>query len=831
MISGPFNSRGCFLLIVFLLSSVSVFAQKKKAKSDGVIKLLWQASHFDIDQAETYYLQEINRLKAERALFKEKKFARIISQPYWSLASVYYKKGDYKKAEKYYSKLDSLTLLFPNASFLRDLAQDERSRLMIEIGDHTEAKRIIQQNIAKFENLSDKRLQSCPAYSTIATYYSTLGQYDSSAYYHKKYILSMHNNWFLPFVNDMANSYTQLADVSLRGGQLQEALKFARRGYRINSHRWARKNNNAYNHYDRIVSANVKAEVYRLTGKTKKALRWNTKAYTLYKAKSAKIAQYELPVLTTRALTYWAMGKIDSAQLNFNQATTTYFNYINDNFSYLSEFERVYFYNHSKHHIEFAKSFYFEQLKNHHPGADQKLYELAVNTKGLLFSSSLKFVDKINTSTDTTVLNQYKKLKAIKNKVSRLSLADRTGTNTEILQTLDQEVKVREKQLMEKLGLEKEKFVTQADILNHVPEHYQLVDIVKCYTIQATQPTSKTQSTILQLSDSSAYVYFVSQGDKLTFQVDYSKQGKRLESSLYTAYRNSVRFDLKEPLLHAAYFKKIESLLTTKDILYSADGIYNLINPNVLFDGQAYLLERFNLNALLSAKELLNPRLNTLQVSSVSFFGRPDFSGHVEENSQPSYTDLPGTEHEIKSIQAIIPASVNHQSYFGSEANETVVKNLTASSIIHFATHGYFNESSFRNPLLNSGIVLSRATDTKNQDATQEDGLLTAYEASTLNLSNTSLVILSACETGLGATVDGDGVWGLQRAFQSAGVNYIIMSLFKVDDAITAQLMTRFYENLVSGQLVFEAFKNAEKSIKATHPQPIHWGSFILKGY
>jgi CHAT domain-containing protein len=818
---------GRTLLVFFsvLLFNLATGQNKSKPTSDGLIKMLRNTSRLTMDDAEAYYLNEVNQILAERTLYKKGRFVRAISQRYLFLTSLYYKKADFRKADRYYNKLDSLANIEPPAITFRDAALNQRSRMMIEIGDHTEAKAIIQKNINYYENLPDKRMIMCDAYSTYGTYYNTMGQYDSSVFYYKKYILQMANNWWLPFVNDMANSYTHLADVASKNNELTDALRYARKGYRVNSHRWARKNDRAGNYYDRIMSANTVAEVYRLSGNTQKALRWNSKASNLYAQRSSQISQYELPLLTTRGLTLWSDNNMDEAQKSFDKITELYFNYINDNFSYLSEFERVYFYNTTRHYLEYAKAFYFEQLSSGNASASQKLFELTINTKGLLFNSSLKFIDKATTSSDTSIVNGYTRLKEIKNKISTVSLSKSSKPSE--LQALDEESKKLEKRLMDKLGIEKEKFITYTEILNNLPDQYQLVDIVKCSWIKKTP--SKFKKPVLSLTDSSAYVYFASSPSRKNFEFEFTRNGKLLESSMYAAYRNSVRFNIQESKIYHEYFGKIKKMLHTKRVLYSADGIYNLINPNILYNGNAYLIDEYDFNCLVGSKEIMQQRLEHIPVNSISFFGRPDFTGHA--NDGVTFADLPGTEKEIDAITAIIPRAVAKQAYIGTEANENLVKTIPATTILHFATHGYFNESNFRNPLLNSGLVLSKANSNNPDIENTEDGFLTAYEASTLSLTNTSLVILSACETGLGNTVDGDGVWGLQRAFQSAGVNYIIMSLFKVDDAITAKLMTNFYNNLVSGLPVYEAFKQAESKIKEAHPEPIHWGAFILKGY
>jgi len=128
--------------------------------------------------------------------------------------------------------------------------------------------------------------------------------------------------------------------------------------------------------------------------------------------------------------------------------------------------------------------------------------------------------------------------------------------------------------------------------------------------------------------------------------------------------------------------------------------------------------------------------------------------------------------------------------------------------------------------MLSSGLLLSGVNDVV--PGSKEDGILTAYEASLLDLRGTRIVVLSACETGLGEYKDGEGVFGLQRAFEVAGVDYIIMSLWKVDDEVTSLLMTKFYNYLTLGDDVPVAFYKAQLEIKKDHPSPKYWGAFIL---
>jgi len=175
-------------------------------------------------------------------------------------------------------------------------------------------------------------------------------------------------------------------------------------------------------------------------------------------------------------------------------------------------------------------------------------------------------------------------------------------------------------------------------------------------------------------------------------------------------------------------------------------------------------------------------------------------------------------------------------------------------SIIHLSTHGFFfpappetqnikgdtkNVNSTRggfksniNPLFRSGLILTGANrlwkDGKKTEGI-EDGVLTAYEVSNMALLNTELVVLSACETGLGDVKGGEGVFGLQRSFKIAGVKNVIMSLWKVPDKETVELMELFYTNWVEKHMSKQdAFYSAKKDMRAKYPDPYFWAAFVM---
>ena len=109
-----------------------------------------------------------------------------------------------------------------------------------------------------------------------------------------------------------------------------------------------------------------------------------------------------------------------------------------------------------------------------------------------------------------------------------------------------------------------------------------------------------------------------------------------------------------------------------------------------------------------------------------------------------------------------------------------------------------------------------------------DDGILTAKEVSTLNLDKVKIVVLSACETGLGDIASGEGVYGLQRAFLTAGVDIVIISLFKVDDQVTTLFMNKLSEKFTETNNSSVALRFAKTEVRKLYPEPIYWGSFIM---
>ncbi|MCD4681019.1 MAG: CHAT domain-containing protein, partial [Bacteroidales bacterium] len=312
------------------------------------------------------------------------------------------------------------------------------------------------------------------------------------------------------------------------------------------------------------------------------------------------------------------------------------------------------------------------------------------------------------------------------------------------------------------------------------------------------------------------------------------------------------------------------------------DGVYHQINLNTLqYPNCKYLYELKDIVILNSLGELLQEKQDYSNSKRALLVGNPNFSMDNESHNKlaTNYTvsgpdagsyslsrdfknkmlsALPGTKLEVEKIDSLLERSAwITQCLTGNQALEEAIKSIINPQVLHIATHGFFANNTFpnkskglegfiltdqnqllkaENPMLRSGLMLCGSQNTLageyDYSDQLEDGILTAYEAMNLTLDSTELVILSACETGAGEIMNGEGVYGLQRAFQIAGAKNIIMSLWKVDDNATQLLMRKFYEFWLAGSSKREAFKMAQDYLrtKTSYQHPYYWGSFIYLG-
>ncbi len=350
--------------------------------------------------------------------------------------------------------------------------------------------------------------------------------------------------------------------------------------------------------------------------------------------------------------------------------------------------------------------------------------------------------------------------------------------------------------------------------------------------------------------------------------------------ALRQALGDAARGDAREfaRSLDEKVMQPIRALLgDATQLLVSPDGELNLIPFAALVDEQGrYLIQRYSFTYLTSGRDLLRMQVARKSQSVPVIVANPTFgeqaslqsvaastnSKHTQREtkrrsitSTRSLTDtyfapLDATETEARSIQTLFPDATV---LTAANATETAVKQVSAPRILHLATHGFFlfeapaatdstnlsvprtrasgssPGAGIANPLLRTGLAFAGAN---LRNGKGDDGILTALEASGLNLWGTKLVVLSACDTGVGEVHNGEGVYGLRRAFTLAGAESLVMSLWPISDFTTRTLMTRYYQNLKAGMGRGEALRQVQLDMLKKNPKlhPFYWANFIQAG-
>jgi len=349
-------------------------------------------------------------------------------------------------------------------------------------------------------------------------------------------------------------------------------------------------------------------------------------------------------------------------------------------------------------------------------------------------------------------------------------------------------------------------------------------------------------------------------------------------------------YDKKGKDLYDLIWGPLQSLLENADTIYYAPSglLHNLSLDALPKTGSQIMAESFHMYRLNSTRSVVNQNQDTVQFATAALFGGINYDADSAtvikvkdqlkllstqltrgyfppQDEGTAYINLPGSLEEVEQINQYMHDNgvvVNYKTE--DEAIEEAVKAVggkQAPDILHISTHGIFMADTVKeliysldvdmgqkqyqfakDPMNRVGLTMAGANRFSNKDnrsAKIEDGILTGYEISLLDLSKTKLVVLSACETGLGDIVDNEGVYGLQRSFKMAGVDYLLMSLWSVDDLSSKEFMDEFYRQLLANEeqsirtsyekVIRTSYEKARDMMRNMNPdEPYYWAPFIL---
>lgn len=593
------------------------------------------------------------------------------------------------------------------------------------------------------------------------------------------------------------------------------------------------------------------ASIYSLTGDVyyqqknyKKAEEFYVKAKDLYEKFFKSSHPEYVKVQSKLAKVYYMQKDYKRAKKLIEGSLDNYEGFIKEYFPALSEREKAKYWNTIRGDFEFYNTLAFSQLEDF-SDLTGKVYNYQLITKALLLNSSIKIRENIQRSTDEVLKGQYNAWLHKKETLTlALSMSDEQLAESSIDRPLlEKEVEDLEKELSkrsEHFGQSFEsKRITFEEVKKSLNPTEVAVEMVRFRHFDHV------------LSDSVVYAALYLKAEYKSPKAVMLKDGSNMETRYFKYYRNAIMGKIHDNYSYNIFWEPIQKEIgQVSTVFLSADGVFNQINLEAIPtpDGR-YVMDNSNIVLVSNTKDIYTNKVKTKNKSTdnvASMFGNPTFYLASASGSVPS---LPGTEKEVSQLQLLFKQNGwTTNQYVESQAEEQAIKGMNSPKIFHIATHGLYEPSPeitleeemegnefvlTQNPLMRTGLLLSGAGDLlakTDYNFNMENGILTAYEAMNLNLDKTDLVVLSACETGLGKLEAGEGVYGLQRAFLVAGAKVLIMSMFKVDDDATQKLFLKFYLKWLSSGNIRESFTAAKKELRDEYPEPIYWGAFMMIG-
>jgi CHAT domain-containing protein/tetratricopeptide (TPR) repeat protein len=564
--------------------------------------------------------------------------------------------------------------------------------------------------------------------------------------------------------------------------------------------------------------------------------------------------------------------KNNEAASAFIMANRSELKHISRTYTSLSEQEKAELENNEYYQFSYLPSLMYKHDMDE-PGILQQVYSNELALKGMVLNDQQNVLNSIRTSNDTNALELYNKWRLNKIILSKQLLLP-AGQRLPGLDSIEEATNDLEQDLS-RVSVpfrQQQKMVTTSDISVKLLPDEAAIEFIKFryYNKKFTDSTLYAAMIILPHNSVPEFIPLFEEKQLINL---LNRQGKN-ENSINNFYSGSSSNSGNS--LYKLIWKPLERYLTgIHTVYYAPTGLLHRIAFQALpVDSPGQLLiDRYNLSQVLSTRTITSPSKIAYKPSGINIWADIQYDSGKTNLNIPTYlvaqrgmdesadlnasdfydrdtttlqvkkwTALNGTKLEMDSIKNIFAnVGINAATVTGVDATEEVFKTMDEKSpqVLHIATHGFFwplkekLNNSFtiqQDPMFRSGLVLAGGNDiwkTEKIITDKEDGILTSYEIAQLDLSNTDLVVLSACETALGDLQGNEGMIGLQRAFKIAGVKQLIISLWSVPDKQTAALMTLFYRNWINGQSTRSALRSAQLKMKEEY-SPYYWAGFVL---
>ena len=467
------------------------------------------------------------------------------------------------------------------------------------------------------------------------------------------------------------------------------------------------------------------------------------------------------------------------------------------------------------------------------------IYDYELFRKGLLLNSSSAIQRSILESKNSTLIKQWEELAKLRRKIVAM---EEKGDTTGIEQYTDEAERL-EKEITRSSATYRKQMEQWEITWNSVKKVLKPGQVAIEFSVAPLEGDS-TMYYALLLRDTCSYPIMIPLFKEIEVLPMLNTTTPYAIHQTYSAQGNGLRLTQK-------IWQNIQPYINEGEVLFFAPtGILHHISmENLPYDNRRTMADVYHFVRLSSTREIVSPKTAAAH-KTATMFGDIRYGAspndlafaHANMNKQRSMVkDLPGTKQEVEEIEHLLKEkNIRVQVFHSMEANEERFKAISGQkqNIIHLATHGFYwsdstarkekffrqrwnGEDSHHSPidplercgLLFAGANTALAGHSERLEKDVQDGILTAKEISTLDLRGADIVVLSACETGLG-DIWGDGVFGLQRAFKIAGAQTMLMALWKVDDDATRLLMTSFYRNMSMGMSKRQAFRLAQQEVR-----------------
>jgi CHAT domain-containing protein len=800
------------------------------------------------------------------------------------LSNLFIQLGRYSATEELLTKLISeYEKLYGKTSLRLVEPLTNKGRLALAKGDYTEADKIaLRANQIATTVYGDKSSKTASTQKLLGDIDYAIGDYDRAEDNIQKALASQEKQFGRNHI-EVAKSLAQLSLIKFyKGDKFAEVEKLMQEAQGIMGNRLGKDNpqyadilknvaviNIAAKKYNAAFASLTQAEgiwraktgskgnintaaIFTLTGDVfyqiknyKKSEEFYTQAKGIYEKYFNRTHPEYVKILSKQAKVYYMEKDFKRSKKNIEEALGNYENFIKQYFPALSEREKAKYWNTIKGDFEFYNTLAFGQLEDFRD-LSGKVYNYQLLTKALLLSSSIKIRQRILSSTDENLKSTYnlwvQKKEFLTNALSMSS--EQLTVNAIDPAALTNEVEKLERTLSEKSELFGQSFeskkITYENVQKSLTKNEVAIEMVRYRHFDHT------------FTDSIIYVALYVKNDNARPKVIELPEGHRMETRFFKYFRNSITSKTEDQFSYKVFWEPIQKEIGLSTVIYlSPDGVYNQLNLEAIPtpDGK-FVIDNSNIVLVSNTKDLYLRKVKSkggVPSNTATMFGNPTF--YLSASANQRIASLPGTEKEVNELQDLLKQKGwKTTEYVEGSATEDRVKELESPKIFHVATHGFTTPTVEKvenseltgseaelneNPLMKTGLLLKGAgdiLDKTNCNYNIESGILTAYEAMSLNLDKTDLVVLSACETGLGEIANGEGVYGLQRAFLVAGAKVLIMSMFKVDDEATQKLVLNFYKKWLTTTNMRQSFVDAKKELRVEYPEPIYWGAFMMIG-